>query len=243
MLISLLRGQLDFSTAVAGILAVLLIVFVVLPFHEWAHAFTALKLGDTSIKYRGRLTLNPLAHIDPFGALALLLFGIGWAKPVPVDSRNFKKPKLYMGITALMGPVSNFIAALVGGLILNALWRFAPDLVYQFAVGASGGSMQIGYFIIQFLLYYIQINVVLAVFNFLPIPPLDGSKILFIFLSDRLVAKFYRYERYISMGLILVLWLSAMNMPVFRYVGVGLGFIEGRVTDFVLWLTGLPFGF
>ena len=238
MLISLLRGQLDFSTAVAGILAVLLIVFVVLPFHEWAHAFTALKLGDTSIKYRGRLTLNPLAHIDPFGALALLLFGIGWAKPVPVDSRNFKNPKLYMGITALMGPVSNFIAALVGGLILNALWRFAPDLIYQFAVGASGG-----YFIIQFLLYYIQINVLLAVFNFLPIPPLDGSKILFIFLSDRLVAKFYRYERYISMGLILVLWLSAMNMPVFRYVGVGLEFIEGRVTDFVLWLTGLPFGF
>ena len=94
MLMSLMRGQLDFASAITEVLAILVIVFLVLPFHEWAHAFTAMKLGDTSIKYRGRLTLNPMAHIDPFGALALLLFGIGWAKPVPIDTRHFKRPKL-----------------------------------------------------------------------------------------------------------------------------------------------------
>lgn len=242
MLMNLLRGQMDFTTAVIEILAILIIVFVVLPFHEWAHAFTALKLGDTSVKYRGRLTLNPMAHIDPFGALALLLFGIGWAKPVPIDARNFKRPKLYMGITALMGPVSNFVAALVGGLIFNALYRFAPDLFEQYWLGVVGSTKEFGYFVVLFLLIYIEINVTLAVFNFLPIPPLDGSKILFIFLPDRLVAKFYRYERYISLGLIAVLWLSAMNVPVFRYAGVGLNYIENAVTDFVIRLTGLPFG-
>ena len=233
MLMSLLRGSLTIESAITQVLAILLIVFVVLPFHEWAHAFTALKLGDTSIRYRGRLTLNPLAHIDPFGALSLLLFGIGWAKPVPINPRNFKRPKLYMGITALMGPVSNFVAALAGGLILNALARFAPDFLL---------SQTVGQYIWLFLLYYIQINVVLAVFNFLPIPPLDGSKILFIFLPDRAVQKFYQYERYIAIGLIAILWMSSMNIPGVRLVGDFLVFLEKNVTNFVLWLTGLPFG-
>lgn len=233
MLISLLRGQLDFASAVTEILAILLIVFVILPFHEWAHAFTALKLGDTSVKYRGRLTLNPMAHIDPYGALSLLLFGIGWAKPVPINPRNFKRPKLYMGITALMGPVANFVAALAGGLIFNALYRFAPEFLL---------FNDFGNYIYLFFMYYITINVVLAIFNFLPIPPLDGSKILFIFLPDRLVNKFYRYERYIALGLIAVLWLSSMNVPGARLVGEGLSFVESKVTYFVLWLTGLPFG-
>ena len=242
MLFNLLRGQMSFTMAVIEILAVLLIVFVVLPFHEWAHAFTALKLGDTSIRYRGRLTLNPMAHIDPVGALALLLFGIGWAKPVPIDPRNFKRPKLYMGVTALMGPVSNFVAALVGGLVFNALYRFTPDLFEQYWLGVIGTEKAFGYFLVLFLMIYIDINVTLAVFNFLPIPPLDGSKILFIFLPDRLVAKFYRYERFISMGLIAVLWLSAMNVPVFRYFGDGLNYIQSAVSDFVIRLTGLPFG-
>ena len=93
MLFSLFRGQqIDFVSVAVQIAAILIIIFLVLPFHEWAHAFTAAKLGDTSIKYRGRLTLNPLAHIDPVGALSLLLFGFGWAKPVPVNPRNFKNP-------------------------------------------------------------------------------------------------------------------------------------------------------
>ena len=234
MLLSLSRGQLTFESALTQILVILMLVFAVFPVHEWAHAFTAYKLGDTSIKYRGRLTLNPMAHFDPYGALSMLLFGIGWAKPVPIDPRNFKRPKLDMGITALMGPVSNFVAALAGGLIYNALVRFAGEFLTQNTIGN---------YIALFLTYFIIYNAVLVVFNFLPIPPLDGSKILFIFLPDRLVARFYQYERYITLGLFAVLWLSAMNIPGVRLVGVGLSFLETKVAEFAVWLTGLPFGF
>ena len=105
MLYQLLRGNIDFFSIVAQILAVLLIIFLILPLHEWAHAFTASLLGDKSIKYRGRLSLNPLSHIDPLGALCMLLFGFGWAKPVPIDPRNFKNSKIGMAVTAVMGPV------------------------------------------------------------------------------------------------------------------------------------------
>ena len=226
MLFSLLRGNLDFTAALTQVLAILVIVFLVLPFHEWAHAFTALKLGDTSVKYRGRLTLNPMAHIDPFGALALLLFGFGWAKPVPIDPRNFKNPKLGMGIVALMGPVANIVAAIVGGLIFHAIAAFAP----AFFTGEG-----FGYYLNLFLVFYIQINVSLAVFNLLPIPPLDGSKILFVFLPDRAVAWFYRYQNIISIVLIALLWMGVLNVP--------LNFLSKYVLTFVNWITALPFSF
>ena len=226
MLISLLRGQLDFTTAIVEVLAILMIVFIVLPFHEWAHAFTAMKLGDTSIKYRGRLTLNPLAHIDPFGALALLLFGIGWAKPVPIDTRNFKRPKLYMAITALMGPVANVAAAMAGGLILNALYAFAPGFLLENTFGG---------YVLTFLSYYITINAFLAVFNFIPIPPLDGSKVLFCWLPDQWVAKIYQYQMYISIVFMALLFSNVLDAP--------LNFLSNYIIRFVMWLTGLPFGF
>lgn len=225
MLISLFRGQLDFASALVEVAAILVIVFLILPFHEWAHAFTASKLGDTSIKYSGRLTLNPLAHIDPFGALALLLFGFGWAKPVPVDTRNFKKPKLGMAIVALMGPVANIVAAIAGGLILNALVKFAPDLF----------KSQAGMYVYLFFSFYVQVNVSLAVFNLLPIPPLDGSKIVFVFLPDKWVYKFYQYQQIISIVLIVLLFTGVLTVP--------LSFLSGYVLRFVSWISALPFSF
>ena len=225
MLFSLLRGQLDFQSALAEILAILLIVFLILPFHEWAHAFTASKLGDTAVRSRGRLTLNPLAHIDPFGALALLLFGFGWAKPVPVDPRNFKKPKLGMAIVALMGPAANIVAAIAGGLIFNAIVRFAPDLF----------SQGIGVYLYLFFVFYIRVNVSLAVFNLLPIPPLDGSKLLFAFLPDKYVAWFYKNQMIISIVLMALLWAGVLSIP--------LSFLSGYVLRFVDWISALPFSF
>ena len=227
MLFSLIRGQLDFTSAIIEVVAILVIIFLVLPFHEWAHAFTASKLGDTSIKYRGRLTLNPLAHIDPIGALALLLFGFGWAKPVPIDPRNFKKPKLGMAIVALMGPVANIVAAIAGGLILNALAKFAPNLF--------AASNTVGAYILLFFSFYVQVNVRLAVFNLLPIPPLDGSKILFVFLPDKWVSKFYQYQQIISLVLIALLWVGVLNIP--------LNFLSGYLLKFINWITALPFSF
>lgn len=226
MLFSLLRGQqMDFVSVAVQIAAILIIIFLVLPFHEWAHAFTASKLGDTAIKYRGRLTLNPLAHIDPVGALSLLLFGFGWAKPVPVDPRNFKKPKLGMALVALMGPVANIVAAIVGGLIINAIGKFAPS----FITGTVGG------YVMLFFSFYVQINVRLAVFNLLPIPPLDGSKILFVFLPDRAVEWFYRYQRIISLLLLVLLWVGVLTIP--------LNFLSNYLLKFVSWITALPFSF
>ena len=227
MLFSLFSGQLDFYTAVSEVLAILVIIFLVLPFHEWAHAITASKLGDTSIKYRGRLTLNPMAHIDPFGALALLLFGFGWAKPVPVDASRFKKPKLGMGIVALMGPVANIVAAIVGDLIFHAVNAFAPTFF--------SNQQGFGYYVYLFLSFYVLINIRLAVFNLLPIPPLDGSKILFIFLPDRAVAWFYRYQQIISIVLIGLLWFGMLTVP--------LNFLSNYLLKFVDWLTALPFSF
>ncbi len=223
MLISLLSGHLDFMTALMQILASLVVIFLIMPFHEWAHAFTAYKLGDTSIKSRGRLTLNPLDHIDPIGALLIILVGFGWAKPVPVDDRYFKNPKVGMGITALAGPVANFVAALAGGFILNALFKFS----YSFITSNVAGS-----YVYLFLSYYIVLNICLAVFNLVPIPPLDGSKILFMFLPDKWVYNLYKYENVFFGILIILVWFNILP----------LGFIENALCNFVLWLTGLPFG-
>ncbi|MBQ5347413.1 MAG: site-2 protease family protein [Ruminococcus sp.] len=224
MLLSLLSGKLDFMSAVAQVLASLVVIFLIMPFHEWAHAFTAYKLGDTSVKYRGRLSLNPIEHIDPIGALMIILIGFGWAKPVPIDDRNFKNPKVGMGITAFAGPLANFVAALLGGLILNAYVTFAGS----FIVGNN-----IGYYIYVFFLYYIVLNISLAVFNLVPIPPLDGSKILFMFLPDKLVYSFYKYENIFFVVILVLIWFNVLPLD----------FIEKALGNFVLWLTGLPFSF
>ncbi len=221
MLLSLLSGELNFMTAVAQILASLVIIFLIMPFHEWAHAFVAYKLGDTGIKSRGRLSLNPIEHIDPIGALMILLIGFGWAKPVPIDDRNFKNPKVGMGISALAGPVANLIAALVGGLLLNALVAFTGSFVLE----------GIGYYIYIFLLYYIMLNIALAVFNLVPIPPLDGSKILFMFLPDKWVYNFYKYENIFFVVILLLVWFNVLPLNI----------IERALANFILWFTGLPF--
>ncbi len=202
MLSQLLSGNFTIQTIIAEILAVLVIIFLILPFHEWAHAQTAYLLGDKGIKQRGRLSLNPLSHIDPVGALAMLLIGFGWAKPVPVDSRYFKNPKVGMAIIAFMGPVANLIAALAGLFVFHTLWCIVPTF---FTAGGFGS------YVLAFLQFYIIVNVNLAVFNLLPIPPLDGSKILFVFLPDKAVMFFYRYQMFFMIGLIVLLWAGPLS--------------------------------
>lgn len=222
-LISLFQGNGDFFSVVIHILAILMVIFLVLPFHEWAHAWVASLLGDTSIKYRGRLSLNPLSHIDYMGALCLLLFGFGWAKPVPVDDRNFKNPKVGMAITALAGPVANIVAGIAGGFIFYGFMYLAPSVVFN----------KIGYYAMMFLQYYIVLNCSLAVFNLIPIPPLDGSKIMFAFLPDKAVYKFYQYQQYFTIALFALLWIGVFNIP--------LNFLESLLLKGIEAVCSFPF--
>jgi len=151
--------------------------------HELAHGFVAYKLGDNTAKNLGRLTLNPIKHIDPIGLLMMLLIGFGWAKPVPVNMRNFKHPKWGMAITAIAGPVSN--------IILAAVVLFIFGFVFSSLLTVNAGAT-----IILILSNMVMLSIALAVFNMLPIPPLDGSKVLFSLLPERLYYKLMRYERF-----------------------------------------------
>jgi Zn-dependent protease len=148
--------------------------------HEMSHGFVASLLGDKTAKNMGRLSFNPLKHIDPIGLLAFVFIGFGWAKPVQIDPRNFKNPKLGMAISALAGPVSNFILAV---FVLFVLGFFVP-FVNQDS------------FVLLLLIRIAYFSVVLGIFNLVPIPPLDGSKVLYAVASDELWLKLLRYERY-----------------------------------------------
>ncbi len=207
MLFSVLRtlfsgGHVDAWSVLAQVLSILFIIFFILPLHEFAHGWMANKLGDPTAKLEGRLTLNPLASVDTMGALALLFFGFGWAKPVPVDSRYFKKPKRDVAITAAAGPVSNLLAALVGAVLVAVMEAFAPY---------NGFTS----FLYNMLYYYVVVNISLAVFNLIPVPPLDGSRIVGAFLSDRALSTYYRYQNLFVMALFLLMFTGAFSGPLY----------------------------
>ena len=159
-----------------------------LVFHEFSHAWVANKLGDPTARYSGRLTLNPLAHLDPFGSLMILFMGFGWAKPVPVDSRYLANPRVDMMKIAFAGPAANLLLAFVGGTIIRT--------------GLVDGSITL-----MILLRFTQINIMLAVFNMIPIPPLDGSQIFSGIMSRKnpeLVYKLQMYGPQILLGLFMI---------------------------------------
>ena len=172
--------------------------------HEFSHGYVADRLGDPTARMAGRLTLNPLAHLDPIGTLMFFLIHIGWAKPVPVNPYNLRNPKSDMFWISLAGPGSNMLAALGLGIII----RYAginPVQVLQ-GIGTSLTAV-----VLQFIIVYgMIINLVLAGFNLIPLPPLDGSKILMGILPPAQAAKFARIERYgplILMGLLMAGWV------------------------------------
>ena len=177
------------------------VIIFALSFHEFSHGWMAHRYGDPTAKLAGRLTLNPIAHLDVFGSLALYLMGFGWAKPVPVNPQYLANPKRDMMWIALAGPVSNLIVALISGILLSVLLR----------LGLIGSQSPL----IMVLIMSLQINLVLAIFNFIPIPPLDGSRILEGLVPNKYhneLAKFEYYGPRILMGLILISMFTRFNI-------------------------------
>jgi len=167
------------------------ILLITLTIHEFSHGYVAYRLGDDTAKRAGRLTLNPISHIDPIGLLMLFIVHIGWAKPVPVNPYNFKNQKKDMAITAAAGPVSNFVMAIILSVIFRICNFNNPDFIYNYV-----GNMQlIIYIISEIMKYAIMINLALGIFNLIPIPPMDGSKIVGGFLSDEAYSRYTAQER------------------------------------------------
>lgn len=193
-------NSINIWSILAQVFSILVIIFLILPFHEFAHAIVAYKMGDPTPKYEKRLTINPLASVDPIGSLALILFGFGWAKPVGVNPRNFKNPKRDMAIVALAGPLANLLAALVGAIFYIALML------------TSSTSLLVGFLTI-FFSSYISINIILAVFNLIPFPPLDGSRIVAAFLTNKAAYQYYRYQRYFYMIFFVLMFSGALTTP------------------------------
>ena len=188
----------DITSKLCEILIHMLLLFTAVPVHECAHALVADKLGDPTPRAQGRITLNPFAHLTLWGSLLLIFVGFGWGKPVSIDPRNFKHPKRDMAVTALAGPVSNLIMA------------YLSMVVFRFCAASTNETM--GY--IALIFYFATIiNVSLAVFNFLPIPPLDGSKIFNAVLPDKWYFKIMQYERYIVIVMIVLLYSGVLSVP------------------------------
>lgn len=206
MLLDLIKGGSALEIFM-GLCVSAFVVFCVMPIHEFAHAFVATKLGDDTPRLSGRLTLNPMAHISMWGALMILLVGFGYAKPVQVNVRNtkMKNKKLAMAIIALAGPLSNLIVALISVLLRYVVVITSVKHGGELSVAASALNI--------FFQYSALININLAVFNFIPIPPLDGSRILFAIIPSKYYFGIMKYERYILAVMFLLLLTGALTTP------------------------------
>ena len=217
MLFNILLGG---GTAGEKILYLLISILALLPaltFHEWAHGYTAYKLGDSTAKADGRLSLNPLDHIDPIGTLMLLLVGFGWAKPVPINTRNFKKPKRDIALTSIAGPLMNFIVAFISVLLYLYVFVRIP---------INDATAEV---ILLVFLYSALYNLGLGTFNLIPLPPLDGSNVLMCLLPPKAAMQYSRiryYSHYIFIGIILL-----SRLPLGIDVFAPLDFIRGWLFD------------
>jgi len=191
------------------LLVIVPIILFSLTFHEYAHAFVANKLGDPTAKLQGRLTLNPFKHLDPIGAILMLVVGIGYAKPVMINARYFKNPKKGMALSALAGPSMNLIISFTAVVLGSVFGRFLYDqLPETFALAFD-----------LFFYYLAYLNAYLAIFNLLPIPPFDGSRIAMVILPDRIYFGIMKYERIIMIvTFAVILGLSRINLNPFSWL-------------------------
>lgn len=199
-----------------------IVLLTAIPIHEAAHAYVADKMGDPTGRYMGRLTLNPMAHFDLVGSIAMLAAGIGWAKPVPINPRNFREPKKGMAISAAAGPISNLIVAAIS---LSAA-KILMYVSYQAGVNTVLSTL--------FTIFNLMcsINISLAIFNLIPIPPFDGSRIFNYFLPDKFYFKVMEYEQYIVIGLLIILFTGVLDVPLAILSNLIFGALD-KLTGFI----------
>lgn len=229
-----------FSTdTIIQLLALVFIVFCVLPIHEFAHAFVGNLLGDETPRLKGRLTINPMAHIDWMGALLLLVVGFGWGKPVSVNMRNFKlkNKKVGMALVAFAGPLSNIIMAFISLLIMFVVIRVSGIGLLQggqvYLYNNAEGSL--AYNLVSFLMFAASVNISLAVFNLLPVPPLDGSRLISLILPNKYYYKLMMYERYIAIAIMVLAFTHVLSVPI--------SFLSDKLMSLLMLLASFPLRF
>ncbi len=197
-------------------------ILIAISFHELAHGYVAHKLGDPTPKNTGRLSLNPMAHLDPLGTISLLLFGFGWAKPVRVNPYYFENRKKGMAMVSAAGPLTNFVIAFLSIFCLGIMFKF------------SLGEGVVSNYILMFLSILASINIGLGVFNLIPIPPLDGSKLLGIILPEDTYFKFQQYDNYFQFAMLFLLYFGFLT-PILSY-------FRGSITSGMLGVVSLLLG-
>ena len=200
----------------------ILAYLIAIPIHESAHAFVSYKLGDPTARNLGRISLNPAKHFDLLGALFMLLLGFGWAKPVPVNTAYYANKKYLMAVSSLAGPISNFILAFILMIIYKVIYIIF--LVHPASV--------VLYWVVVILQYMITINIILTIFNLLPVPPLDGSGIFLIFLPERIYFGIIKYERYLMIGFFLLV-SSGILAPFLTQLQIAICSLLDRATSFM----------
>lgn len=192
---------------IVNLLYMIPIAIISLSVHESAHGYVSYLLGDPTARNLGRITLNPLKHFDVLGFVCMALFRVGWAKPVPVNARYYKNPRRGMALTAAAGPLSNLLLALIG--------IFACETSWLFMRGMSEGTSMLAVLSTVFNFCYLLslCNISLAVFNLIPVPPFDGSRILYVFLPPKQYFGIMRYERYIMLAVLVLFAIGAFDLP------------------------------
>ena len=219
------RGGESFSTWIVEELLIIPGIIIGISFHEFGHAFVAYKLGDSTPKMQGRVTLNPKAHLDPYGFLWLILAGFGWGAPVQVDKRNFKHPRAGMVLVSLAGVIMNFILAIA--------FMFVLKLVIYVAYPSIIAGTGIGSIIYDIVLRIVQINLVLMVFNLLPIPPLDGSSIFAFLMPEKYLPQYYKVQQW-ALPIFMIVVILLPQIIGFNPIGWYLNATAGSLLDLLL---------